>query len=85
MNIGGLSKAGGIGADTLRYCEKQGLLELLLRVESGYCRHSASHPERVRFIRSALSLGFTLAQIVAIVPQLSAGSNPSMRVLSTCS
>jgi DNA-binding transcriptional MerR regulator len=73
MNIGDLAKATGTTPDTLRHYEKLGLLDAPQRAGNGYRRYAEAHAGRVRFIRGAQSLGFSLAEIGAIVPQLAAG------------
>jgi DNA-binding transcriptional MerR regulator len=73
MNISSLAKATGTTADTLRYYEKLGLLDEPQRAENGYRRYDELHISRVRFIRSAQSLGFSLAEIGSIIPQMTAG------------
>lgn len=73
MNISSLAKAAGITTDTLRYYEKLGLLDEPQRAENGYRRYAEHHISRVRFIRSAQSLGFSLTEIGSIIPQMAAG------------
>ncbi len=73
MNISSLAKATGTTADTLRYYEKLGLLDEPQRAENGYRRYAEAHIGRVRFIRNAQSLGFSLAEIGLIIPQMAAG------------
>jgi DNA-binding transcriptional MerR regulator len=48
--------------DTVRYYEKSGLLTPRLRLPSGYRRYGATELSRLRFIRRAQALGFTLSQ-----------------------
>jgi MerR family transcriptional regulator, copper efflux regulator len=57
----------------LRYYEKQTLLDAPARKENGYRAYTESHVARVRFIRGAQALGFSLAEIRSIIPRLSAG------------
>lgn len=73
MNISTLAKATGVSVDTLRYYEKQALLDAPARKENGYRAYTEAHAERVRFVRGAQTLGFSLAEIRSIIPQLSAG------------
>lgn len=73
MNIGKLAELTGVTPDTLRFYEKEGLLEQPPRADNGYRRYGDAHAVRVRFIRGAQALGFSLAQIRSIVPQLTAG------------
>lgn len=74
MNIGELAKVTGVSADTLRYYEKQALLDAPARRENGYRAYVDAHVERVRFIRGAQGLGFSLAEIQDIIPRLSDGT-----------
>jgi DNA-binding transcriptional MerR regulator len=74
MNIGALAAATGTSPDTLRYYEKEGLIEPPRRGDNGYRRYDDSHVARVRFVRSAQALGFSLAEIREIVPRLVAGT-----------
>lgn len=73
MKIGELAQVAGVSADTLRFYEKQRLLDPPVRSGNGYRSYGAPHLDRVRFIRSARALGFSLAQIGEIIPRLSAG------------
>jgi len=73
MNISALAKATGTTTDALRYYEKLGLLEHPQRAENGYRHYAERDVSRAQFIRSAQSLGFSLAEIGAIVPQLAVG------------
>lgn len=74
MNISELAKATGTTADALRYYERLGLLDPPLRQDNGYRRYAEPDASRVRFIRSAQALGFSLAEIRSIIPQLAAGT-----------
>lgn len=74
MNIGKLADATGVSPDTLRYYEKEGLIAPPKRAGNGYRHYDESHVSRVGFVRSAQALGFSLAEIREIVPQLDAGT-----------
>lgn len=74
MNIGKLAAATGVSPDTLRYYEKEGLIEAPRRAANGYRHYEEAHVARVRFVRSAQALGFSLAEIREIVPRLAAGT-----------
>lgn len=73
MNIGQLAEQTGVSADTLRYYEREGLIEPPARTANGYRSYRDVDAQRVRFVRSAQALGFTLAEIRGILPQLNAG------------
>ena len=63
MKIGELSRRTGIGIDTVRYYERQGLLRPASRMASGYRLFDAEDVSRLQFIRRAKVLGFTLEEI----------------------
>jgi len=49
--------------DTVRYYEHEGLLEKPARTAAGYRQYSADAVRRLRFIRQAKELGFSLREI----------------------
>ncbi|HFB54693.1 MAG TPA: heavy metal-responsive transcriptional regulator [Hellea balneolensis] len=63
LAIGQLAKTCGVNIDTVRYYERQDLLLPTERTPSGYRRYSHDSVRRLRFIRKAQSLGFTLSEI----------------------
>ena len=63
LGIGQLAKRGGVGIDTVRYYERNGLLAPRDRLASGYRRYGELEVARLRFIRRAQALGFTLKEI----------------------
>jgi MerR family copper efflux transcriptional regulator len=63
MGIGALAKRAEVGIDTIRYYERAGLLDPRQRLSSGYRRYSDAEVARLRFIRRAQALGFSLKEI----------------------
>lgn len=63
MTIGAAARRAGVGIDTIRYYEREGLLPAPRRRISGYRDYDATTVERLRFIRRAKTLGFTLEEI----------------------
>lgn len=63
MKIGELSRRADVGIDTVRYYEKEGLLPRAVRLASGYRSYDGGDLRRLRFIRRAKGLGFTLPEI----------------------
>ena len=63
FTIGTLAEKTRLSPDTLRYYEKEKLLEPVDRSESGYRLYDAETLRRVRFIRQAQDCGFRLAEI----------------------
>jgi DNA-binding transcriptional MerR regulator len=63
IGIGTLAKRAGVRIDTVRYYEKSGLLAPRTRLASGYRRYGELEVARLRFIRRAQALGFTLKEV----------------------
>jgi MerR family copper efflux transcriptional regulator len=63
IGIGTLARRAGVCVDTVRYYEKSGLLAPETRLPSGYRRYNDVQVSRLRFIRRAQALGFTLKDI----------------------
>lgn len=74
MHIGELALATGISRDTLRYYEKRGLLRAR-RSGNGYRDYPPEAADWLRYIRMAQALGFTLQEIEADLPLLSAAAD----------
>ena len=62
-SIGQLARRAGVAIDTVRYYERNALLSPAGRLASGYRRYGAAELKRLRFIRRAKALGFTLEDI----------------------
>jgi MerR family Zn(II)-responsive transcriptional regulator of zntA len=63
LKIGELAAKADVSADTLRYYEKQGLLEPATRSAAGYRLYSREEIKKIGFIIAAKEVGFTLAEI----------------------
>lgn len=63
LGIGQLAKLAGVAIDTVRYYERNGLLAPAGRLASGYRRYGETELRRLRFIRRAKKLGFTLDEV----------------------
>jgi Zn(II)-responsive transcriptional regulator len=70
LGIGQLAKRAGVAIDTVRYYERDDLLNPAERLASGYRRYGDAELKRLRFIRRAKALGFTLDDIRGL-PSLS--------------
>jgi len=63
MKIGVVAQAVGVGIQTIRFYEHQGLLPEPPRRPSGYRVYSPETVQRLLFIRRAKELGFSLKEI----------------------
>ena len=80
LKIGEVSRRSGIGIETLRFYEKQGLLRHATRTQGNYRLFSPEALERLEFIKRAQILGFTLAEIAQIIKEKESGKNPCFHV-----
>ncbi len=60
LNIGEIARQGGVSVETMRYYEQQGLIAPPDRDANGYRKYSPDTVRRVRFIKRAQDVGFTL-------------------------
>jgi len=63
LTIGKVAKAAGLGVETVRFYERQGLIAEPARSSSGYRQYHAETIKRLQFIVRAKALGFTLQEI----------------------
>jgi len=63
LTIGGVAKAAGVNVETIRYYQRLKLLEEPAKPLGGVRRYAAAAVARVRFIKRAQELGFSLAEI----------------------
>ena len=63
MMIGDLASRAGVNVQTVRYYERRGLLRDPERTSTGYRQYGADALERLRFIKGAQELGFTLIEV----------------------
>ncbi|WP_017326040.1 MerR family DNA-binding protein [Synechococcus sp. PCC 7336] len=67
LKIGKLREESGIPVKTIRYYEELGLIEAERRTEGGFRLFSRAMLPRLRFIKQAQGLGFSLREIGAII------------------
>jgi DNA-binding transcriptional MerR regulator len=75
-----LARLAGVSADTLRHYERKGLLARPRRSRNGYREYPTDALDRVRLIRSALSVGFTIDELSRILKERDKGGAPCVSV-----
>jgi len=60
LTIGDVAKEAEVNTETLRYYERRGLVARPPRTVSGYRAYPAGTVQRVRFVKRAQELGFSL-------------------------
>ena len=63
FSIGQVARLSGVGVETIRFYEREGLLEVPARRASGYRQYSQEAVTQIRFIKRAKLLGFSLKEI----------------------
>ena len=63
MTIGQVARQTGVSVETIRYYEKEGLVDEPERNPSGYRQYPAETIKRILFIQRAKAIGFTLREI----------------------
>ena len=67
LSIGEVARQAGVGVETVRFYERQGLLAEPERRASGYRQYDEEAVAVLRFIRRAKELGFTLKEIKSLL------------------
>jgi len=78
--VGELAKAAGVSTDTLRHYERKGVLPRPHRSRNGYREYPKEALQRVRMIRQALAVGFTLNELSAVFKVCDRGGVPCLEV-----
>ncbi len=81
MRIGELAQEVSLPAKTIRYYEEIGLLPPPPRGANGYRAYDASACERLRFVKAAQAVGFSLGEIREILAFRDRGEEPCAHVL----
>lgn len=83
IRIGEAARLAGVSVGTIRYYEKRKLLPSSPRSEGGYRLFAVDAIERVRFIKQAQEMGFSLDEIKTLLTRGGLGSCEQMRDLLT--
>ena len=80
LRSGALAKLTGVSTDTLRHYERLGLLAKPPRTSAGYRLYPPSTVDRVKLIRRAMSVGFSLDELTRILKNRDRGGAPCKHV-----
>lgn len=80
LRVGDLAKAAGISPDTLRHYERKGVLLAPRRSYNGYREYPIEALNRVRLVRRALAVGFTLDELARVLKARDKGGAPCREV-----
>ena len=67
LTIGTLARQGGVNVETIRYYQRRGLLEEPAKPRGGFSHYPLDTAKRVRLIKRAQALGFTLEEIAGLL------------------
>ena len=67
LTIAGVADAAAVGVETVRYYERRGLIEQPRQKIGAYRRYDRTHVARIRFIKRAQELGFTLEEVESLL------------------
>ena len=67
MTIGDVAEVAGVGVETVRYYQRRGLVSQPGKAAGAYRRYGTGHVDRIRFIKRAQVLGFSLEEIATLL------------------
>lgn len=67
LTIGKLARSAGVNVETIRYYERRGLIARPEKPAAGFRHYGPEVLDRVRFIKQAQGLGFTLDEIRSLM------------------
>ena len=67
LTIGRLATAAGVNLETVRFYQRSGLIHEPERPSTGYRTYDSADVQRIRFIKRAQTLGFSLEEIATLL------------------
>jgi len=83
LTIGKLAEQAGVNVETIRYYQRRGLLDEPKKPIGGYRRYPSDTAKRVRFIKRAQGLGFTLEEVTGLLRLDASGACAETRELAS--
>jgi DNA-binding transcriptional MerR regulator len=81
MRIGELAQVTAVSAKTIRFYEETGVLPPAQRAANGYRQYDESDAHRLRFIRNARLLDFSLGELKEVLTLRERGEAPCVHVI----
>lgn len=75
-----LARRAGVADHVVRFYARAGLIRATRQAANGYRQFAIAEAKRIRFIRAAQSLGFTLAEVKEVFRHSRRGETPCPRV-----
>jgi MerR family mercuric resistance operon transcriptional regulator len=67
LTIAGVAEGAGVGVETVRYYERRGLIAQPQKRNGAYRRYGSEHVKRIRFVKAAQEVGFSLEEIATLL------------------
>ena len=83
LTIAGLAREASVGVETVRYYERRGLVPQPGRAMGAYRRYGKDHVDRIRFVKRAQALGFSLEEIQTLLELEDGTDRPSIRRIAS--
>ena len=83
LTIGRVAAAAGVNVETIRYYQRRRLLEEPAKPSGGYRHYPVEMVKRIRFIKRAQSLGFTLEDVAGLLQLSDSDACTKTRHLAT--
>lgn len=80
MTVKELARRAGVADHVVRFYARAGLIRPARQAANGYRQFTPPDAKRIRFIRAAQSLGFTLAEVKEVLRHSLRGETPCPRV-----
>ncbi|MER1968097.1 MerR family transcriptional regulator [Castellaniella sp. GW247-6E4] len=81
MNIGRIAKLAGVNVETIRYYQRRGLIDEPAKPLGSHRRYPPGTVQRIRFIKRAQALGFSLDEIIVLLQPQGANGCAQVREL----
>ncbi len=78
--ISDVARACGVSADTIRHYERRGAIPPAVRGPNRYRRYADATIARVKMVRRALAIGFTIDELARLFRKRAAGAPPCREV-----